>query len=108
MSFKLNASAFNDTLTVYGYTQDGTSGIKITITNSEIKIGREKTTLTTALLPNTTYDFKIGFASLYDGNTVYAFVMINGTRVCWELVESYGKTVGNLSIATSNDSITLS
>ncbi len=108
LSFKLNASTFNDTLTIYGYTQDGTSGIKITISNSEIKIGRETVTLPTALLPNTAYDFKIGFASLYDGNTVYAFVMINGTRVCWELVESYGKTVGNLSIATSSNSITLS
>jgi hypothetical protein len=59
---------------------------------------------------NKDYDVEIGFVSLYNGNTAYVFVKINGTTVAWELVDTYGKTAGNVAFVSdnANDSFILS
>ena len=51
---------------------------------------------------NTTYEVEVGFVSLFNGNTVYVFVKVDGTLTAWELVECYGKTPGNIVIATNS------
>ena len=57
-----------------------------------------------------TYEVEVGFVSLFNGNTVYTFIKIDDKLVAWELVESYGKTAGNIAIVSTGtgDSFTIS
>ena len=110
LKFTMNAENFAGKLCVYGFTNEAspTTGVCVTISKTKISISNSSTTKTISL--NKDYDVEIGFVSLYNGNTAYVFVKINGTTVAWELVDTYGKTAGNVAIHSDNasDSFTLS
>ena len=55
------------------------------------------------------YEIEVGFVSLFNGNTVYTFVKVNGTCVLWELMEAYQKGSGNIAIVSTgvSDSFTI-
>ena len=110
LKFTMNAEIFAGKLCVYGFTNesDPTSGVCVTITKTQVSINSVTASKTIQLEKD--YEVEIGFISLYNGNTGYIFVKINGTMVAWELVDTYGKTAGNFAFIAdkTNDSITLS
>ena len=99
---------FDGTLYMYGYTDASLNGIPISFTSTSVTINRA--TQEISLDIDTVYEVDIGFVPLYNKNTVYVYVKINGSMVCWELVECYGMTKGNFAIASTNsaDSFELS
>ena len=109
IKFSLTAEAFNGGLCVFAYTNEKSpqSGICVRITKSLVEIGKASASKT--LKVNTTYEVKVGFVSLFNDNTVYTFVEIDGKLVVWELVEVYGKTPGNIVVLSTNynDSFTI-
>ena len=50
-----------------------------------------------------TYEIEVGFVKLFNGNTVYTFLKVNGKLLTWALVEAYGKTAGNIVIQSSSE-----
>ena len=95
LSFTLTADAFARSLVTYAYTDGNNLGsaIKITVTLSQIRINNASVSYTVSKL--TAYKFKIGFVKLYNGNTVYTYVEINGKLIVWEMVEVYGRESGS-------------
>ena len=98
LTFNLSPIAFNGKLVIAGYVKDAAdnNGIKITITNSQIKINQATANFT---FRSFSYDVEVGFVNLHNGNTIYVFVAIDGELVVWELVETKGREPGNLAIS---------
>ena len=109
IQFSLTPAAFAGQLWVYGYASESspTSGIGVCLTSSGVTIKNGKGTV--ALNAGQTYEIEVGFVALFNGNTVYTFVKVNGTVVAWEFIESYHKTAGNIAIVSKNasDSFTI-
>ena len=110
LTFKMNATTFGSTVYIYGLTSESepTKGIRIKISKKSIKIN--KCDLDFSFQTNKEYEIEVGFVNLYDGNTTYVFVKVNGVLIAWELVESYGYNYGNLTInpINQNDSFYIS
>jgi hypothetical protein len=104
IQFSLTPAAFAGQLWVYGYASESspTSGIGVCLTSSGVTIKNGKGTV--ALSAGQTYEIEVGFVALFNGNTVYTFVKVNGTVVAWEFIESYHKTAGNIAIVSKNTS----
>lgn len=117
-SFTMNYATLNNGLYIYGYCSknDPVAGLSISIGKKEVKIDNQKRstegytlTYSNTLNANTNYAVEVGFVNLYNGNTVYVYVKINGTMVGWELAEAYGKPIGSVVMMTeNNDKITIS
>lgn len=112
VKFSLTPTTFDGTLGIYGFTNKNNPasgiGVKLTKTGATITSGRG--TGTTTIETGKTYEVEVGFVSLFNGNTVYTFIKIDGKLIAWELVESYGKTAGNIAIVSTGtgDSFTIS
>ena len=110
LKFNVKPNVFGGSLCVYGYTseENPTSGICVTITSTGIRIYSASGTQT--MNAGQDYQVEVGFVNLFNGNTVYVFVKVNGNILAWELVETYGKTAGNVAIVSqrNQDSFTLS
>ncbi len=108
--FNLTPETFKGQLCLYGYTSKSSyqSGIRVSITSKEVKIGSGSGSKT--FIMDRAYEFEVGFVKLFNGNTVYTFVKVDGNLVAWELVEAYGKTAGNIAISAqkTQDLFTLS
>ena len=104
IQFSLTPAAFAGQLWVYGYASESspTSGIGVCLTSLGVTIKNGKGTV--ALSAGQTYEIEVGFVALFNGNTVYTFVKVNGTVVAWEFIESYHKTAGNIAIVSKNTS----
>ena len=106
VKFSLTPTAFDGTLGIYGFTNKNNPssgiGVKLTKTGAVITSGRGTGTI--ALEVGKTYEVEVGFVSLFNGNTVYTFIRIDGKLVAWELVEGYGKIAGNIAIVSTNSS----
>lgn len=102
VKFSLTPETFNGDLNFYGYTSASTptAGIKVCLKSTGITIKNCSEAFN--FVSNTTYEVEVGFVSLFNGNTVYVFVKVDGTLTAWELVECYGKTPGNIVIATNS------
>lgn len=110
LKFNVKPDVFGGSLCIYGYTseENHTSGICVTITSTGVRIYSASGTQTMNVGQD--YEVEVGFVKLFNGNTVYVFVKVNGKLLAWELVESYGKTAGNVAIVSqrNQDSFTLS
>jgi hypothetical protein len=111
VKFSLAPTTFDGTLGIYGFTNKNnpTSGIGVKLTKTGAVITSGRGTGTTTLETGKTYEVEVGFISLFNKNTVYTFIKIDGKLIAWELVESYGKTAGNVAIVStdSNDSFAI-
>ena len=112
VKFSLTPTTFDGTLGIYGFTNKNnpTSGIGVKLTKTGATITSGRGTGTTTIETGKTYEVEVGFVSLFNGNTVYTFIKIDDKLVAWELVESYGKTAGNIAIVSTvtGDSFTIS
>lgn len=99
VKFALTPSVFNGNLVVSGFVESQTeqSEIRLTISSNKITI---KNAVINYNLGKHTYNVTIGFANLYGGNTVCAFVLIDGQIVAWELLENTSLVSGNMIIAS--------
>ena len=104
LAFKMNATTFGSTIYIYGSTSESapTKGIRVKINKSSIRINNCNSSYT--FQTGKEYEIEVGFVNLYDGNTSYVFVRVNGNLVAWELVETYGYECGNLAINSINAS----
>ena len=102
LKFKVIPNSFNGQLCIYGYTtaDNPQAGICVSITSSSIQINDGSGTQTFNV--GESYGLEVGFVNLFNGNTVYVFVKVNGKFVVWELVEAYQKTPGKRAIASKN------
>ncbi|MBQ3219383.1 MAG: hypothetical protein IJB32_02185, partial [Clostridia bacterium] len=68
------------------------------------------TTYENTIYQNVEYQVEVGFVNLYNENTVYVYVKINGVLIGWEVVESYERPIGNICIALKKgaDKVTIS
>lgn len=109
ITFNLTPTEFNGTLYIFGYTNESEpqSGISVCLIRSSVSINKASGTVEIAI--GQASEVEIGFVGLFNGNTVYVFVKVDGKLVAWELVESYGKTVGNIAIVskTASDSFSI-
>ncbi len=96
--FNLTANEIKGGFTVSGYVseKDKSSGIGVRFTKGEVSISDYKADF--EFEAGKSYNVEVGFVGLYNGNTVYVFVKIDSKTVAWELVESFGKTVGNVAL----------
>ncbi|MBQ7780086.1 MAG: metallophosphoesterase [Clostridia bacterium] len=96
--FTFTPKYFSGNFHVYGFTDksDVTSGIGICLNNDGIAIDKYKTSYT--FESGKSYEIETGFVSLHNGNTIYVFIKVDSQLVAWELVEAYGKTVGNVAL----------
>lgn len=110
LKFNVKPDVFGGSLCIYGYTSEDNprSGICVTITSTSVRIYSASGTQT--MNTEQAYEVEVGFVNLFNGNTVYVFVKVNGNILAWELVEAYGKTAGNVAIVSqrNQDSFTLS
>jgi hypothetical protein len=97
ISFLFTPKKFDHTFWVCGYANgtDVSNAFKIGLTSSKITITAGKTEAVIEFEMETTYHLEIGFMKLYNGNSVYVFVKIDGQMVVWELLEAYNKADGN-------------
>ena len=109
LKFKVTPEVFSGQLCVYGFlTEDAPrAGLCVTFTSTSVQINSVSAKQNFAL--GCEYDVEVGFVQLFNGNTVYVFVKVNGNLVTWELVEAYGKTAGNIAVVSkkSSDSFVL-
>jgi len=110
LKFNVTPESFSGQLCIYGYTSETKpqSGICVNLTSTIVRINNSSGTQ--SFNAGAKYEVEVGFVKLFNGNTVYVFVKVNGKLVAWELVETYGKTAGNVSIVSkkAQDSFTLS
>ncbi|MBO7345560.1 MAG: hypothetical protein J6U92_06465, partial [Clostridia bacterium] len=102
LSFAFTPNTFNGTLTISGFVGSATSsnGIKVTLNNNKITIGLSSVNYT--FINGAMYDVEVGFVNLYNGNTTYAFVIIDGQTVVWEFVETKDRDSGNVLISANS------
>lgn len=94
---------FKGGLWIYGYVDEAAprKGIGVRLSRSSVMI--DSASGTVDLKNGVAYEIEVGFVNLFNGNTVYTFVKINGELVVWELVEAYGKTAGNATLVSTRD-----
>ena len=118
VSFTMNYTTLERGLYVYGYCSTNVNdGILVWIKKNEVTINNEgrsgegyDLTYEKTLNSNWSYNVEVGFVNLYDGNTVYVYVKIDGVLVGWELVEAYERPIGNIGVllAKGVDKLTIS
>ena len=103
VKFTLTPETFSGRIWLYAYANElsPSSGLCVTLWKNKVTIGNATSTI--SLTMGVSYEFEVGFVNLYGGNTTYVFVKLNGKLVAWELVDSYGKTPGNLAIVSSKN-----
>ena len=108
--FTLTPHAFDGTLECYGYTTEDRPkyGLRAYFSKTTVRLTNASTAFNFEL--EKSYAIEMGFIPLYDGNTAYVFLKIDGNLVVWERMEVFDKTSGNFSIASyrATDSFTLS
>ena len=118
VSFTMKYSTLERGLDIYGYCMENDSdGILVRITKNSVIINNEgrssegyDTTYENTIYQNVEYQVEVGFVNLYNENTVYVYVKINGVLIGWEVVESYERPIGNICIALKKgaDKVTIS
>ncbi len=102
IAFDLTPSNFVAAMIIYlDTTEDApTKGTSVMLTPTGFMING--TSSTYSWKTGRTYSVEIGYVELYNGNTAYVFVKVNGKVVAWQLVETYDKPDGNCIAFHSN------
>jgi hypothetical protein len=102
ITFDLTPSNFVAAMIIYLNTTETspTSGTSVMLLPTGVAING--TTTSSTFKTGKTYNVEVGYVELYNGNTAYIFVKVNGKMVAWQLVETYGKADGDCVAFCSN------
>ena len=103
IKFTITPEKFDSNLCIIAYTDQEQTGSSLIVYLNSRTIYLNNTTKTVSLAVGATHEVEVGFVGLNNGNTVYMFIKIDGVLVAWEIVESYGKTPGNILITPTRN-----
>jgi hypothetical protein len=98
VSFSYTPNDVSKELHIIGYTDGADKDNGLTVSLKADSVVFSDFTADYDFESGTTYDIEVGFANLHEnGNTVCAFIKINGKLVGWELLEAFGFECGNVA-----------